>query len=113
MDGKGRCMDNIFVERPCGAASNTRRSTSTPMRRSRGQDCIGAWLSFTMRSQHQSWVTARPRQIYQKAYGYVDDRLCDRLRFPRFWSKLERGGILALRPHTQGTEPIKDLMLMK
>ena len=31
MDGKGRCMDNILSS-GCGAASNTRRSTSTPMR---------------------------------------------------------------------------------
>ena len=28
MDGRGRCMDNIFIER-CGARSNTRRSIST------------------------------------------------------------------------------------
>jgi putative transposase len=31
MDGKGRCMDNISSS-GCGEASNTRRSTSTPMR---------------------------------------------------------------------------------
>jgi putative transposase len=30
MDGKGRCMDNIFDD--CGAVSNTKRSTSTLMR---------------------------------------------------------------------------------
>ena len=65
MDGKGRYMDNIFVE--CGAASNTRKSTSTPTRRSprpRPASARGSAPTTAHRNTHLS--------MSLKKRGFVD-----------------------------------------
>ena len=77
MDGKGRCMDNIFVElwrslkyeevylNAYGSVAETKAG-------------IGAWLSFyNDERQHQSLGYRTPRQIYQEGLG-----ICGRSALP-------------------------------
>jgi putative transposase len=67
MDGKGRCMDNIFVERLWRSRKYEEvylhaYATVTEVRTG-----IGAWLSFhNEERQHQSLGYRTPRQIYQE-----------------------------------------------
>ena len=63
----------------CGAASNTRRSTSTPMPaspRPRPASALGS--AFTTRSAStRAWAIVRhAKSMKQNARGYVDDRRC-------------------------------------
>src|SRR5262245_61838544 len=63
----------------CGAVSNTRRCTSTPMPaspRPRPASVPGL-ASITRSASTRAWATARhARSTKQNARGYVDDRLC-------------------------------------
>src|ERR1700737_740425 len=61
----------------CGAASNTRKSTSTPMRRSpRPRPALAPGLASTMRSAStRASAIARRDKFTRRACGYVDDRL--------------------------------------
>src|SRR5205807_9567122 len=59
----------------CGAASNTRRSTSTPMPASPTKAGIGAWLGFyNEERQHQSLRYRTPRQIYEAECRWICGR---------------------------------------
>ena len=55
MDGRGRYMDNIFIER-CGAPSSMRRSTYTELTDGfKAERVIGEWIDFyNPVSQHPS-----------------------------------------------------------
>src|SRR5208282_5166825 len=74
MDGKGRCMDNIFVERLWRSLKYEEvylnAYASLPRRKPGVADAkagIGAWLSFyNEERQHQSLGYRTPRQIYQE-----------------------------------------------
>jgi putative transposase len=67
MDGKGRCMDNIFVERLWRSLKYEEvylRAYATVAEANAG---IGAWLDFyNEERQHQSLSYRTPRQIYQE-----------------------------------------------
>src|SRR6476661_4720660 len=67
MDGKGRCMDNIFVERLWRSLKYEEvylHAYATPAEAKAG---ISAWLSFyNEERQHQSHSYRTPRQIYQE-----------------------------------------------
>jgi putative transposase len=67
MDGKGRCMDNIFVERLWRSLKYEEvylRAYGTVAEAKAG---IGAWLDFyNDERQHQSLGYRTPRQIYQE-----------------------------------------------
>jgi hypothetical protein len=60
MDGKGRFLDNIFIERLWRSLKYEEvfiKAYGSVMEARRG---IGAWLSFTMRSgRTRPWVTGR------------------------------------------------------
>jgi hypothetical protein len=63
---------------------------------------IDAWLSFyNDERQHHSLGYRTPRQIYEEGLRICRrSALPDRLRFPRFPSKLGKRGNARLRPHT-------------
>ena len=76
MDGKGRCMDNIFIERLWRSLKYEEVYLHAYGSVAEARAGIGAWLVFyNDERQHQSHGYRTPRQIYESACGYVDDRL--------------------------------------
>src|SRR5215475_5581010 len=67
MDGKGRCMDNIFVERLWRSLKYEEVYLHAYATVAEANAGIGAWLAFyNQERQHQSLGYRTPRQIYQK-----------------------------------------------
>jgi putative transposase len=68
MDGKGRCMDNIFVERLWRSLKYEEVYLNAYATAAEAKAGIGAWLSFyNQERQHQSLGYRTPRQIYQES----------------------------------------------
>ena len=68
MDGKGRCMDNIFVERLWRSLKYEEVYLNAYATVAEAKAGIGAWLSFyNQERQHQSLGYRTPRQIYQES----------------------------------------------
>jgi len=67
MDGKGRCMDNIFVERLWRSLKYEEVYLNAYATVAEARTGIGAWLSFyNDERQHQSLGYRTPRQIYEQ-----------------------------------------------
>ena len=67
MDGKGRCMDNIFVERLWRSLKYEEVYLNAYENVAEAKAGIGAWLSFySDERQHQSLGYRTPRQIYEE-----------------------------------------------
>ena len=67
MDGKGRCMDNIFIERLWRSLKYEEVYLNAYATVAEARTGIGAWLSFyNEERQHQSLGYRTPRQIYQE-----------------------------------------------
>ena len=67
MDGKGRCMDNIFVERLWRSLKYEEVYLNAYATVAEAKSGIGAWLSFyNDERQHQSLGYCTPRQIYEE-----------------------------------------------
>src|SRR5689334_25310928 len=67
MDGKGRCMDNIFVERLWRSLKYEEVYLHAHATVAEAKAGIGAWLDFyNSERQHQSLGYRTPRQIYQE-----------------------------------------------
>jgi putative transposase len=101
MDGKGRCMDNIFVERLWRSLKYEEVYLNAYASVAEAKTGIGAWLDFyNEERQHQSLGYRTPRQIYREACGYVDDRLCRPAPPPPPPEPARERGNARLRPHT-------------
>jgi putative transposase len=67
MDGRGRCMDNIFIERLWRSLKYEEVYLHAYASVAEAKAGIGAWLSFyNEERQHQSLGYRTPRQIYQE-----------------------------------------------
>src|SRR5712672_3432142 len=67
MDGKGRCMDNIFVERLWRSLKYEEVYLKAYATVAEAKAGIGCWLEFyNAERQHQSLGYRTPRQIYQE-----------------------------------------------
>ena len=67
MDGKGRCMDNIFVERLWRSLKYEEVYLNAYANVAEAKAGIGAWLRFyNEERQHQSLGYRTPRQIYEE-----------------------------------------------
>jgi len=67
MDGKGRCMDNIFIERLWRSLKYEEVYLHAYASVAEAKAGIGAWLSFyNEERQHQSLGYRTPRQIYEQ-----------------------------------------------
>ena len=67
MDGKGRCMDNIFVERLWRSLKYEEVYLNAYVSVAEAKAGIGAWLGFyNDERQHQSLGYCTPRKIYQE-----------------------------------------------
>ena len=87
MDGKGRCMDNVFVERLWRSLKYEEVYLHAYASVSEAKSGIGAWLHFYNEERpHQTHDYRTPRQVYEaQPVGMWTIGFADRLR---------------LRPHT-------------
>jgi len=100
MDGKGRCMDNIFVERQWRSLKYEEVYLNAYGSVAEAKAGIAAWLSFyNDERQHQSLGYRTPRQIYQEGLWWTIGS-ADRHRFSHLPSQLGKRGNARLRPHT-------------
>jgi transposase InsO family protein len=92
----------------CGEASNTKRSTSMPMRASlRPRPALAPGSASTTRSAStRAWAIARrARPMRQNPVDMWTIGKADRLCLPHFPSKLGKRGSARLRPHTHRHNP--------
>ena len=116
MDGKGRCMDNIFVERLWRSLKYEEVYLNADESVAEAKAGIGAWLSFyNDERQHQSLGYRTPRQIYQEGLW-----ICGRSASPTGCASpasraSSEGGEMLAFAHipTGASQPMKDLILMK
>jgi putative transposase len=123
MDGKslpsrkrGAAAWTTSLSSDCGAASNTRRSISTPMRLSpKPRPALAPGWSFTTRSAStRASATARRGKFTRKACGYVDDRRCRPAALPPLPERARKAGKCSpSTTYPQAPPPIRGLILMK
>jgi len=100
----------------CGAASNTRKFTSMPMRTlPRPRLGLAPGSAFTTTNASiRALVTARRGKSMRKAYGDVDDRLRRPAALPPLPEQARKAGKCSPSPTSpQAPQPMKDLILMK
>ena len=114
MDGKGRCMDNIFVER-LWRSLKYEEVYLMPMRRSpRPRPALAPGSASTITSASiRALGTTRHSKSTRRAYGYMDDRL----RRPAALRPLpeparKAGKCSPSTTYPQAPQPTKDLILM-
>jgi Integrase core domain len=115
MDGKGRCMDNIFAERLWRNLKYEEVYLHAYASVAEAKAGIGAWLEFyNTERQHQSLGYRTPRQIYQEGLW-----ICGRSALPTgYASPASRassvgGEMLAFAHIPTGAAANKNLILMK
>ena len=104
-------MDNIFVERLWRSLKYEEVYLNAYTSVAEAKAGIGAWLTFyNEERQHQSLGYRTPRQIYEEGL-WICGRIgvADRLRLPRFPSKLGRWGNARLRPHPHSATASKTI----
>src|SRR5215469_1799379 len=112
MDGKGRYMDNIFVERLWRSLKYEEVYLHAYATVAKAKAGIGAWLDFyNTERQHQSLGYRTPRQIYQESVWICGRSALPTGRASRASSESEE--MLAFAHIPTGTPPIKDLILMR
>ena len=102
MDGKGRCMDNVFIERLWRSLKYEEVYLHAYGNVAAAKAGIGAWLVFyNEERQHQSHGYRTPRQVYEAQCRWICGRsaLPPGSASPRFPSQLEKPGNARLRPH--------------
>ena len=112
MDGKGRCMDNIFVER-LWRSLKYEGVTCTLMPaspRPRPGSALG-YASTTRSDRIRASATARHGKFTRKACGYVDDRHCRPAPLPPLLERARKAGKCSPSPtYPQAPQPTEDLI---
>ena len=105
MDGKGRCMDNIFIERLWRSLKYEEVYLHAYSSVAEAKAGIGTWLRFyNEERQHKSLGYRTPRQIYEEGLW-----ICGRSALPTgcaspaSQASLESGGMLAFAHIPTGT----------
>jgi putative transposase len=114
MDGKGRCMDNIFVERLWRSLKYEEVYLNAYASVAEAKTGIGAWLDFyNEERQHQSLGYRTPRQIYDEGLW-----ICGRSALPTgsaspaSRASSQSGECSPSPTYPQAPRPTKDLILM-
>src|SRR5258705_13262609 len=107
MDGKGRCMDHVFIERLLRSLKYEEVSLHAYGNVAEAKAGIGAWLAFyNEERQHQSHGYRTPRQVYEaQAGGDVDDRLCRPAALPPFPEPARKAGKCSPSPTSPPAQP--------
>ena len=105
MDGKGRCMDNIFIERLWRSLKYEEVYLHAYASVAEAKAGIGAWLSFyNEERQHQSLGYHTPRQIYDEGlWGWGRSALPTVCASPASRANSETGEMLAFAHIPTGT----------
>jgi putative transposase len=105
MDGKGRCMDNIFVERLWRSLKYEEVYLHAYATVAEAKARIGAWLRFyNHERQHQSLGYRTPRQIYaQSLWVCGRSALPTGCAYPAFRASSGSGEMLAFAHIPTGT----------
>src|SRR5205814_8345637 len=105
MDGKGRCMDNIFIERLWRSLKYEEVYLHAYASVAEAKAGIGAWLSFyNQERQHQSLGYRTPRQIYEEGlWIYGRSALPTGCASPASRASSESGKMLAFAHIPTGT----------
>ena len=112
MDGKGRCMDNIFVERLWRSLKEVYLSAYASVAEARTG--IGAWLGFyNDERQHQSLGYRPPRQIYEESLWIcVRSASPTGCASPASRASSESGKSSPSPTYPQAPQPANELVLM-
>jgi putative transposase len=115
MDGKGRCMDNIFVERLWRSLKYEEVYLHAYASVAEAKVGIAAWLRFPTRNGSiRASATARRGKSTRKACGYVDARLCRPAALPPLPEQARKAGKCSPAPtYPQAPQPTRDLILMR
>jgi putative transposase len=107
MDGKGRCMDNIFVERLWRSLKYEEVYLNAYETVAEAKAGIGCWLDFTTRSAStRAWVIAHRGKFTRIACGYVDDRRCRPAALPPLPERAREAGKCSPSPTSpQASQP--------
>ncbi len=93
-------MDNIFIERLWRSLKYEEVYLHAYTSVIEAKAGIGTWLRFyNEERQHQSHGYRTPANLRREPVDMWTIGVADRLRFPRFPSKLEKRGDARLRPH--------------
>ena len=99
MDGKGRCIDNIFVERLWRSLKYEEVYLHAYATVAEARTGIGAWLSFyNEERQHQSLGYRTPRQIYQDGVWICGRSAVPPAALPRLPEAARKAGKCAPSP---------------
>src|SRR6266436_4649865 len=107
MDGKGRCMDNVFIERLWRSLKYEEVYLHAYGTVAAAKAGIGAWLVFyNEERQHQSHGYRTPRQVYEaQSGGDVDDRLCRPAALPPLPEPARKAGKCSPSPTSPPAQP--------
>jgi putative transposase len=101
MGGKGRCMDNIFVERLWRSLKYEEVYLNAYASVAEARTGIGAWLGFyNDERQHQSLGYRSPRQIYEESLWICGRSASPTAALPLLPEPARKAGNPRLRPHT-------------
>lgn len=112
MDGKGRCMDNIFVERLWRSLKYEEVYLHAYASVPQAKAGIGAWLHFYNEERlHQAHGYRTPRQVYEAQCPWTWGRSAapSGSASPTSRAGSEGGEMLAFAPMPTGTSHNKDL----
>ena len=112
MDGKGRCMDNIFVERLWRSLKYEEVYLHAYPSVPQAKAGIGAWLHFYNEERlHQTHGYRTPRQVYEAQCPWTSGRSAapSGSASPTSRASSEGGEMLAFAPMPTGTSNNKDL----
>jgi len=115
MEGKGRYMDNIFVERLWRSLKYEQVYLNAYATVAEAKAGIGAWLDFyNEERQHQSLGYRMPRQIYQEGLWICGQSAVPTGRAsPAYRAGPVSGKCSPLPTCPQAPQPTKDLILMR
>ena len=110
MDGKGRCMDNIFIERLWRSLKYQEVYLHAYTSVAEAKLGIGSWFRFY---NIRATATARRGRSSRKACGYVDDRLRRPAALPPLPEQARKAGKCSPSPTSPQAQPTtKDLILV-
>ncbi len=115
MDGKGRCMDNIFIERLWRSLKYEEVYLHAYASVAEAKAGIASWFRFyNEERQHQSLGYRTPQQVYAaESCGYVDDRLCRPTPLPPFPEQARKAAKCSPSPtYPQAPQPTQELISM-
>jgi hypothetical protein len=113
---KGRCMDNIFVERLWRSPKYEEVYLHAYASVAEARTGISAWLHFYKKrsASIRASVIARRGKFTRRACGYVDDRRCRPAALPPLSEPARTAGKYSPSPtYPQAPQPAKELILKR